>query len=133
MNIRPMPGKREGKKILVAGGAGFVGSHLCDALLARGNFVIALDNLSTGSVKNIAHLKNHPRFKFIKGDVIKLPLSLPKNVGQIYHLASPASPKQYQKHPIETFKANVIGSLNLLEVARKSDRKSTRLNSSHIP
>lgn len=107
------------KVILVAGGAGFVGSHLCEYLVSLGHFVIALDNLSTGNKKNINPLLSKKNFQFIKGDVCKWNLSkIGKTVTEIYHLASPASPVHYQKNPISTWKANTVGTLNLLELGR---------------
>ena len=124
------------KTILVAGGAGFVGSHLCEALIKRGAKVIALDNLSTGNKKNIAHLLKHPNFKFIKGDVCDLTLTpsprQEREIKEIYHLASPASPPHYQKDPIGTWKANVVGTLNLLELARRQRSKFLFASTSEI-
>lgn len=105
------------KRILVAGGAGFVGSHLCDYLIARGHFVMALDNLATGSRKNITHLSKHPRFKFIKADVIN-PVNI--KADEIYHLASPASPPYFQKNSLAIFKANIWGTYNLLQLTKKN-------------
>ena len=101
-------------RVLVTGGAGFIGSHLCDRLIAEGHEVIAVDNLITGRLVNITHLDGNPRFTFIKHDVTE-PLDLP--VDQIYHLASPASPTGYMRHPIETHLVNSIGTLNMLRVA----------------
>ncbi len=102
-------------KSIVTGGAGFVGSHLCDFLLARGHQVTCLDNLITGKLDNLAHLKGHPRFRFLRHDVSKaLPKGLPK-AGFVFHLASPASPVGYMTYSIETILANSIGTKNLLE------------------
>ena len=101
-------------RVLVTGGAGFIGSHLCDRLIAEGHEVIAVDNLITGRLVNITHLDGNPRFTFIKHDVTE-PLDLP--VDQIYHLASPASPTGYMRHPIETHLVNSIGTLNMLRLA----------------
>lgn len=103
--------------MLVAGGAGFIGSHLCDALLAQGHSVVAVDNFITGQRRNLEHLHSHPRFRFIEHDVIK-PLDLQTDV--IFHLASPASPIGYLEHPIETSLVNSIGTYNLLELARRN-------------
>lgn len=104
------------KRILVAGGAGFLGSHLCDLLLARGHEVICLDNFYTGSKNNIAHLRDHQRFECIRHDVT-LPIFLEVDV--IYNLASPASPVQYQRFPVQTIKTNIMGAINLLGMAKR--------------
>jgi dTDP-glucose 4,6-dehydratase/UDP-glucuronate decarboxylase len=107
-------------RILVAGGAGFIGSHLCDALVEAGHTVIAVDNLVTGRAVNIEHLQGHDRFTFIEHDVT-VPLEIP--VDQIYHLASPASPIGYMTHPIETHLVNSIGTLNLLRLAKANQAR----------
>lgn len=103
-------------KTLVAGGAGFIGSHLCDALLAKGHSVVAVDNFITGQRRNLEHLLGHPRFEFIEHDVTQ-PLDV--QVDMIFHLASPASPIGYLKHPVETSLVNSVGTYNLLELARR--------------
>lgn len=103
-------------KYLVTGGAGFLGSHLCKALLLNGNTVLALDNLSTGSKDNIRKLVMHPKFEFIEHDV-EVPLDF--IVDGIFNLACPASPVQYQLNAIKTLKTNFLGSLNMLELAKK--------------
>lgn len=102
-------------RILVAGGAGFIGSHLCDALLSDGHEVIVWDNLITGRDTNIAHLLDHPRFTFEQHDITQ-PRAI--QVDRIYHLASPASPEGYMRHPIETHLVNSVGTLNLLRLAQ---------------
>jgi nucleoside-diphosphate-sugar epimerase len=103
-------------KILVAGAAGFIGSHLCETLLSQGDQVVAVDNLLTGRRSNLAHLAEHAQFQFIEHDVTQ-PLDL--IVDQIYHLASPASPVGYSAHPIETHLVNSVGTYHLLELARR--------------
>lgn len=104
-------------KTLVAGGAGFIGSHLCDALLAQGHSVVAVDNFITGQQRNLDHLTGQPRFEFIEHDVTA-PLDL--EVDMVFHLASPASPIGYLKHPVETSLVNSLGTYNLLELARRN-------------
>ena len=104
-------------RILVAGGAGFIGSHLTDALLARGDQVIVWDNLITGTMANLAHLGEAPGFTFVRHDIVQ-PLPDPGPIERIYHLASPASPEGYRGHPIETHLTNSLGTYHLLELAR---------------
>ncbi len=107
-------------RVLVAGGAGFIGSHLCERLLDEGAEVICVDNLLTGRRANIAGLLHSPAFTFVEHDVIeKLPVLPP--VDRIYHLASPASPPAYRRHPLETLRVNSEGTLRLLEIARRED------------
>ena len=117
------------KRILVSGGAGFLGSHLCDQLVAEGNQVICLDNFFSGSEQNISHLLPFPNFKLLVQDV-SLPLSL--EVDEIYNLACPASPRLYQRFPIETFKASILGSLNLLELAKSTGAKIFQASTSEV-
>lgn len=111
------------QKVLVTGGAGFIGSHLGDELVSYGYEVFCIDNLITGSKENIAHLQKKPRFHFINHNVVK---PLPKNVKYqmsnikyLYHLASPASPVKYRKHPMETLLVNSFGTYNMLRLAQK--------------
>ncbi len=104
------------KRILVTGGAGFLGSHLTDRLLEQGHEVICADNLFTGTKRNIEHLHNHPRFEFIRHDVCN-PLKL--EVDEIYNLACPASPVHYQYNPVLTTKTSVMGALNMLGLAKR--------------
>ena len=120
---------KKNKKILIAGGAGFIGSHICKKLVLQGNKVYCIDNLLTGKKENIKHLINKKNFKFIKKD-INQKFSL--NVNDIYNLACPASPPKYQKNPIETVKASVIGSINLLELAKKNNAKILQASTSEI-
>ena len=103
------------KRALVAGGAGFIGSHLCDRLISEGYHVICLDNLYTGRIENISHHLNNPHFEFVNQDVIT-PFEA-QNLSVIFNLACPASPKQYQKDAIYTTKISVLGTINLLELA----------------
>jgi len=109
-------------RILVAGAAGFIGSHLCDRLLAEGHEIYAVDNFITGSPENIRHLGDDPRFCFIEHDVVK-PFEPPGPVDAVMNLASPASPVDYLEHPIETLEVGSKGSQNLLEIARKYQAK----------
>lgn len=123
-------------KILIAGGAGFIGSHLCERLLAENHYVICVDNLLTGSIDNIKHLKNNPNFVFIKTDITEKLPSL-SNIEAIFHLASPASPNE--KSPIsyhalaeETIKANIDGTWQLLELAEKEKARFLFASTSEI-
>ena len=102
---------------LVTGGAGFVGSHLCDYLISQGKDVICVDNFFTGSKDNIAHLMQHERFELIRHDVA-FPLFL-EGIDQIYNLACPASPVHYQKYPTQTVKTSVSGAINMLGIAKR--------------
>ena len=104
------------KRVLVTGGAGFLGSHLCDRLLADGNEVVCLDNLFTGTKRNISHLLGNPRFEFIRHDVT-FPLFI--EVDEIYNLACPASPVHYQHDPVQTTKTSVHGAINMLGLAKR--------------
>jgi dTDP-glucose 4,6-dehydratase len=103
-------------RAVVTGGAGFLGSHLCDRLLKEGWDVLAIDNLITGAEKNVAHLKGNAKFQFSKADVSE-PLKVDGDVAYVLHFASPASPPDYLKHPIATMKVGSIGTLNALDLA----------------
>lgn len=111
-----MSKSNEMEHVLVTGGAGFLGSHLCDLLLERGHKVTAMDNLLTGSVKNIAHHAGNPNFRFIKHDVTNY-LYLDEHVDAVFHFASPASPIDYQKYPIPTLKVGALGTHKALGLA----------------
>ncbi|XP_050110480.1 UDP-glucuronic acid decarboxylase 2-like isoform X1 [Malus sylvestris] len=112
----PLGLKRKGLRIVVTGGAGFVGSHLVDRLIARGDSVIVVDNFFTGRKENVMHHFRNPRFELIRHDVVE-PLLL--EVDQIYHLACPASPVHYKFNPVKTIKTNVVGTLNMLGLAKR--------------
>ena len=116
-------------KILVTGGAGFLGSHLCDRLLDRGNEVICIDNFYTGSKQNIKHLLENTNFEFIRHDVID-PFKV--EVDQIYNLACPASPGHYQSNPIKTLKTSVMGAINALGLAKRIGAKILQASTSEV-
>lgn len=119
------------KTILVTGGAGFIGSHLCGRLLKMGHKVICLDNLFTSSIKNIKQFLKNKNFKFIKYDIVK-PFYINGKIDEIYNLACPASPIQYQKNPIHTVKANTIGMINVLGFAKKHKARILQASSSEV-
>ena len=122
---------RSSSTVLIAGGAGFIGSHLCDALLQHGNRVICVDNLFTGTTENIRPLLNHPNFRFIEHDV-REPLDVDEDVNRVYSLACPASPRHYQKDPIGTMKTCVMGTLNILELALKKGARVLQASTSEV-
>ena len=117
------------KKVLVTGGAGFLGSHLCERLINQENDVICVDNLYTGTKKNIEHLLNRPNFEFIRHDVT-FPLYL--EVDEIYNLACPASPVHYQHDPVQTIKTSVHGAINMLGMAKRLNAKILQASTSEI-
>lgn len=117
------------KKILVTGGAGFLGSHLCEKLLERGDEVLCVDNLFTGSKQNIAHLLQNPRFEFMRHDVT-FPLYV--EVDEIYNLACPASPIHYQFDPVQTTKTSVMGAINMLGLAKRVKAKILQASTSEV-
>ncbi|HET6632151.1 MAG TPA: UDP-glucuronic acid decarboxylase family protein [Rhodanobacteraceae bacterium] len=114
-NVFPLHPEQAGT-VLLAGAAGFIGSHLADRLLDDGHRVIGIDNLITGRLQNIAHLRDHPRFRFLRGDITQ-PLDVDEPLDWVMHFASPASPPKYQQYPMETLQANSIGTHRLLELA----------------
>src|ERR1051326_8792436 len=116
-------------RILVTGGAGFLGSHLCDRLIKDGHELIVIDNLFTGRKQNIAHLLNHERFEFVRHDVID-PFKF--EVDQIYNLACPASPPHYQYNPIKTIKTSVMGAINCLGLAKRVKARVFQASTSEI-
>ena len=116
-------------KILVTGGSGFIGSHLCRELLSQGHEVYCMDNLLSGNINNINSLLNNPKFSFIKHDV-KEPVFLP--VDQIYNLACPASPQWYQKDPIDTIQTCVLGAINMLQLAQKTGARILQTSTSEV-
>ncbi len=116
--------------ILVAGGAGFIGSHLCERLVEEGHRVICLDNLYTGSENNISHLRNYPSFEFVRHDVTE-PYSH-KDISMIFNLACPASPVHYQKNPVYTTRTAVIGTFNMLELARANQCPLIQASTSEV-
>jgi len=117
------------KRILVTGGAGFIGSHLVERLLEQGNEVICVDNFFTGSKRNILHLLDNPYFEVIRHDIV-FPLYV--EVDEIYNFASPASPVHYQYNPIKTVKTNVIGTINMLGLAKRVKAKILQASTSEV-
>ena len=115
--------------VLVTGGAGFIGSHLCERLLQEGHEVLCVDNFYTGCKRNVAHLMSSPYFELIRHDVT-FPLYV--EVDQIYNLASPASPIHYQKDPVQTTKTNVHGSINMLGLAKRLDARILQASTSEV-
>jgi len=119
------------KTILVTGGAGFIGSHLCEKLINQGNRVICLDNFFTGSRKNIKPFLKNKDFELIRGDVTR-PIRIKEKIDEIYNLACPASPIHYQEDPVETVRTNVLGAINVLELARKTKARIFQASTSEI-
>lgn len=117
------------KRILVTGGAGFIGSHLCESLLAGGNEVVCLDNYFTGKKQKIVHLLDNPYFELIRHDVT-MPYFI--EVDEIYNLACPASPKHYQYNPIKTIKTSVMGAINMLGLAKRVKAKILQASTSEV-
>ncbi|CDF80621.1 dTDP-glucose 4,6-dehydratase [Formosa agariphila KMM 3901] len=117
------------KRILITGGAGFVGSHLCERLLKEGNEVICMDNYFTGSKKNIEHLMDHHYFELVRHDVTQ-PYMI--EVDEIYNMACPASPVHYQYNPIKTIKTSVMGAINMLGLAKRVKAKILQASTSEV-
>lgn len=117
------------KRILITGGAGFLGSHLCERLFNEGHDVICLDNFFTGHKNNIAHLMGQTRFELLRHDIIN-PIYL--EVDEIYNLACPASPVHYQYNPIKTIKTNVMGTINVLGIAKRTRAKILQASTSEV-
>ena len=116
-------------RILVTGGAGFLGSHLCDRLISDGHEVFCLDNLFTGRKENVVHLLSNPRFEFLRHDVVD-PFKV--EVDQIYNLACPASPPHYQYNPIKTVKTSVMGAINCLGLAKRVKARILQASTSEV-
>ena len=118
------------KTILVTGGAGFIGSHLIDRLIEN-NKIICVDNLSTGNKENVKLLMKNPDFTLIEHDISK-PLKIDQKIDQVYHMASPASPVDYQKLPIETLMANSFGARNMLELTKSKNARILLASTSEV-
>ena len=116
---------------VVAGGAGFVGSHLCDALLERGSEVICIDSFQTGRIQNVAALENHPRFTLIDGDICEM-TEMPGRIDRIYNLACPASPPHYQADPVRTMMTCVVGTAQLLALAEAHGARFLQASTSEV-
>ncbi|MFL6229047.1 MAG: GDP-mannose 4,6-dehydratase, partial [Pyrinomonadaceae bacterium] len=116
-------------RVLVTGGAGFIGSHLCERLLDAGHDVLCLDNFFTGRRTNVARLLNDPRFELVRHDVIE-PVLL--EVDRIYNLACPASPVHYQFNPVKTVKTNVMGTINMLGLAKRVGARILQASTSEV-
>lgn len=117
------------KTILVTGGAGFIGSRLCEVLLEEGAYVLCLDNFFTGRMANISHLKKYEHFEILRHDIVD-PLKV--EVDQIYNLACPASPRHYQYNPIKTMKTSVLGTSNMLGLARRTKARLLQASTSEV-
>src|SRR3989339_1307745 len=118
-------------RILITGGAGFIGSHLCDRFISEGHYVICMDNLITGSIENVAHLKKDKKFKFVKHNVTKF-IRVDGSLDAILHFASPASPIDYIKLPIQTLKVGSLGTHNALGLAKEKKAKILIASTSEV-
>jgi UDP-glucuronate decarboxylase len=123
------PGQSTPKRVLVTGGAGFLGSHLCERLVAAGDEVLCLDNYYTGRRTNVAHLLDHPNFELMRHDVT-FPLYV--EVDEIYNLACPASPIHYQRDPVQTTKTSVHGAINMLGLAKRTGARMLQASTSEV-
>lgn len=121
----------QAKRIVVTGGAGLIGSHLCERLLEEGHEVICLDNLSSGNIENLQQYRNHPRFHFIEHDICD-PFEYGLPLDEIYNLACPASPVHYQADPIQTLQTNFAGAKNMLDLAKAHDAKFLHTSTSEV-
>jgi UDP-glucuronate decarboxylase len=119
------------KNILITGGAGFLGSHLCRILINQGHMVTALDNLYTGSLDNINSITDHPHFKFVQEDV-RIPFDFKNDFDQIYNLACPASPIHYQKNPLKTMQTSIYGAFHVLEFAQQNQSRLLQASTSEV-
>ena len=117
------------KRIIVTGGAGFLGSHLCERLLKEGNYVISVDNFYTASKENIKHLLDNKNFESVRHDITE-PIHI--ECDEIYNFACPASPIHYQKNPVATFKTNVLGIINMLDLARDCNARILQASTSEV-
>src|SRR5438093_499817 len=118
-------------RVLITGGAGFIGSHLCDYFLAKNHSVIAIDNLITGDLRNIEHLFGHRRFQFICHDVTNF-MFVPGKVDAVLHFASPASPRDYLEYPIPTLKVGALGTHKALGLAKEKNAKFLLASTSEV-
>lgn len=118
-------------RILVTGGAGFIGSHLCERLIGLGHEVICVDSLFTGAKENLVNIAGNPKFFFIEHDIVE-PLFVEEKIDQIYNLACPASPVQYQSNQVHTIKANTVGMINMLGLARKHKARFLQTSTSEV-
>ena len=129
--MKKVKNNKKNKTVLITGGAGFIGSHLCDHFISRGADVICIDNLLTGSLRNIEHLKREKRFHLVIHDITK-PIRFPGPIDSIFHFASPASPVDYLEHPIKTLKVGSLGTHNALGLAREKKSRFVLASTSEV-